>query len=74
MRLFVGDPIWTPFNRPHDHLPARYGSAFPLCYVHLFLLVYRHMVTEYSRLFLSLNKGVISQEGICSKFLAEGSW
>ncbi|KAK6146040.1 hypothetical protein DH2020_019909 [Rehmannia glutinosa] len=23
MRLFVGDPIWTPFNRPHDHLPAR---------------------------------------------------
>ncbi|KAK2980648.1 hypothetical protein RJ640_011456 [Escallonia rubra] len=25
MRLFVGDPIWTPFNRPHDHLPARKG-------------------------------------------------
>ncbi|THG15311.1 hypothetical protein TEA_008779 [Camellia sinensis var. sinensis] len=23
MRLFIGDPIWTPFNRPHDHLPAR---------------------------------------------------
>nr|KJB28393.1 hypothetical protein B456_005G045400 [Gossypium raimondii] len=23
MRLFVGDPIWTPYNRPHDHLPAR---------------------------------------------------
>ncbi|XP_042036917.1 1,2-dihydroxy-3-keto-5-methylthiopentene dioxygenase 2-like [Salvia splendens] len=23
MRLFVGDPVWTPFNRPHDHLPAR---------------------------------------------------
>ncbi|KAK4478125.1 hypothetical protein RD792_017404 [Penstemon davidsonii] len=23
MRLFVGDPIWTPFNRPHDNLPAR---------------------------------------------------
>ncbi|KAM7486419.1 hypothetical protein LguiA_002428 [Lonicera macranthoides] len=19
MRLFVGDPIWTPFSRPHDH-------------------------------------------------------
>ncbi|XP_058212117.1 acireductone dioxygenase 2 [Rhododendron vialii] len=25
MRLFIGDPIWTPFNRPHDHLPARKG-------------------------------------------------
>ncbi|CAH9076886.1 unnamed protein product [Cuscuta europaea] len=23
MRLFVGDPVWTPFNRPHDHLDAR---------------------------------------------------
>ncbi|KMZ56409.1 Acireductone dioxygenase (Fe(2+)-requiring) [Zostera marina] len=23
MRLFVGEPIWTPYNRPHDHLPAR---------------------------------------------------
>ncbi|KAL1803970.1 hypothetical protein ACET3Z_032617 [Daucus carota] len=23
MRLFVGDPIWTPYSRPHDHLPAR---------------------------------------------------
>ncbi|KAK3440605.1 hypothetical protein EUGRSUZ_B01892 [Eucalyptus grandis] len=30
MRLFVGDPVWTPFNRPHDHLPARkqYVEAF----------------------------------------------
>lgn len=30
MRLFIGDPIWTPFNRPHDHLPARkeYLKAF----------------------------------------------
>ncbi|KAG2722261.1 hypothetical protein I3760_02G120900 [Carya illinoinensis] len=30
MRLFVGDPVWTPFNRPHDHLPARkeYIKAF----------------------------------------------
>lgn len=28
MRLFIGDPVWTPFNRPHDHLPARYGSVF----------------------------------------------
>ncbi|MCD9558573.1 hypothetical protein HAX54_015978 [Datura stramonium] len=25
MRLFVGDPIWTPYNRPHDHLPARFS-------------------------------------------------
>lgn len=24
MRLFVGEPVWTPYNRPHDHLPARY--------------------------------------------------
>ncbi|KAK9676546.1 hypothetical protein RND81_11G084400 [Saponaria officinalis] len=23
MRLFVGDPIWTPHNRPNDDLPAR---------------------------------------------------
>ncbi|KAA8548685.1 hypothetical protein F0562_000369 [Nyssa sinensis] len=30
MRLFVGDPIWTPYKRPHDHLPARkeYIEAF----------------------------------------------
>uniref|UniRef100_J3N2Q4 Acireductone dioxygenase n=1 Tax=Oryza brachyantha TaxID=4533 RepID=J3N2Q4_ORYBR len=25
MRLFVGDPVWTPYNRPHDHLPERGG-------------------------------------------------
>jgi 1,2-dihydroxy-3-keto-5-methylthiopentene dioxygenase len=25
MRLFVGEPVWTPYNRPHDHLPARKG-------------------------------------------------
>ncbi|XP_010846747.1 PREDICTED: 1,2-dihydroxy-3-keto-5-methylthiopentene dioxygenase [Bison bison bison] len=23
MRLFVGDPVWTPYNRPSDHLEAR---------------------------------------------------
>ncbi|EHA8586608.1 putative 1,2-dihydroxy-3-keto-5-methylthiopentene dioxygenase 2 [Cocos nucifera] len=23
MRLFVGEPVWTPFNRPHDDLSAR---------------------------------------------------
>ncbi|KAL9842077.1 putative acireductone dioxygenase (Fe(2+)-requiring) [Arabidopsis thaliana] len=23
MRLFVGGPVWTAYNRPHDHLPAR---------------------------------------------------
>lgn len=34
MRLFVGDPVWTPFNRPHDHLPARYGSVV-LAYIQL---------------------------------------
>ncbi|KAM0936597.1 putative oxidoreductase [Dioscorea sansibarensis] len=30
MRLFVGEPVWTPYNRPHDHLPARkeYLDAF----------------------------------------------
>ncbi|KAM7266137.1 hypothetical protein ACFE04_019521 [Oxalis oulophora] len=25
MWLFVGEPVWTPYNRPHDHLPARKG-------------------------------------------------
>lgn len=24
LRFFVGEPVWTPYNRPHDHLPARY--------------------------------------------------
>jgi 1,2-dihydroxy-3-keto-5-methylthiopentene dioxygenase len=30
LRLFVGEPVWTPYNRPHDHLPARkeYLEAF----------------------------------------------
>lgn len=23
MRLFVGYPVWTPYNRPSDHLEAR---------------------------------------------------
>ncbi|GJM84598.1 hypothetical protein PR202_ga00283 [Eleusine coracana subsp. coracana] len=23
MRLFVGEPVWTPYNRPHDHRPER---------------------------------------------------
>ncbi|KAJ6844148.1 1,2-dihydroxy-3-keto-5-methylthiopentene dioxygenase 2-like [Iris pallida] len=23
LRLFVGEPVWTPYNRPHDELPAR---------------------------------------------------
>ena len=23
MRLFVGEPVWTPFNRPQDDMPAR---------------------------------------------------
>lgn len=37
MRLFVGDPVWTPFNRPHDNLPARYGFfCSPSC---LYILI-----------------------------------
>ena len=27
MRLFVGEPVWTPYNRPHDHLLARYDPV-----------------------------------------------
>lgn len=27
MRLFVGGPVWTAYNRPHDHLPARYNDV-----------------------------------------------
>ncbi len=23
MRLFVGEPIWTPYNRPQDEHPVR---------------------------------------------------
>jgi 1,2-dihydroxy-3-keto-5-methylthiopentene dioxygenase len=23
MRLFIGQPIWTPFNRPQDEHPSR---------------------------------------------------
>ena len=23
MRLFVGEPVWTPYNRPHDEHPVR---------------------------------------------------
>ncbi|KAL2469819.1 dihydroxy-1 [Abeliophyllum distichum] len=23
MRLFVGEPVWTPFNRPQEHHPVR---------------------------------------------------
>ncbi|KAL0924691.1 hypothetical protein M5K25_005541 [Dendrobium thyrsiflorum] len=23
LRLFVGEPVWTPHNRPNDHLPSR---------------------------------------------------
>lgn len=30
MRLFVGEPIWTPFNRPQEEHPSRakYVNAF----------------------------------------------
>jgi len=30
MRLFVGEPVWTHYNRPHDDLQARkeYLEAF----------------------------------------------
>ncbi|XP_022955419.1 1,2-dihydroxy-3-keto-5-methylthiopentene dioxygenase 2-like [Cucurbita moschata] len=31
MRLFVGDPVWTPHNRPNDHLPAR--KEYLKCFV-----------------------------------------
>lgn len=27
LRFFVGEPVWTPYNRPHDHLPARYDRV-----------------------------------------------
>lgn len=42
MRLFVGDPIWTPFNCPLDHLHARYAPSHFHCYwylvVHILLI------------------------------------
>ena len=30
MRLFVGEPVWTPFNRPQEEHPSRakYLEAF----------------------------------------------
>ena len=27
MRLFIGQPIWTPFNRPQEHHPSRQSYA-----------------------------------------------
>ena len=30
MRLFIGQPVWTPFNRPQEEHPSRkaYVSAY----------------------------------------------
>ncbi|KAI3443250.1 uncharacterized protein J3R85_000176 [Psidium guajava] len=52
MRLFVGDPVWTPFNRPHDHLPARkeYLQAFMQKECEILILKYSRNVW-----FLGLN-------------------
>lgn len=32
LRFFVGEPVWTPYNRPHDHLPARYDLTSLVAY------------------------------------------
>lgn len=32
LRFFVGVPVWTPYNRPHDHLPARYDLTSLVAY------------------------------------------
>lgn len=32
LRLFVGEPVWTPYNRPQDEHPSRvkYTESFPI--------------------------------------------
>lgn len=32
LRLFIGDPVWTPLNRPQETHPSRekYTSSFPI--------------------------------------------
>lgn len=65
MRLFVGDPVWTPFNRPHDHLPARYVFAITV-YVDIpSVFLGKHVAGRISRGFVILTKGVMLQERIC---------
>lgn len=67
MRLFVGDPVWTPFNRPHDHLPARFDFV-GLLIVALYLYFETCLETNHSMTFIKL-----IQEGVSRILWAEGS-
>lgn len=47
MRLFVGEPVWTPYNRPHDHLPARYLFFLFLVFLFTSGLFFRLLLTQW---------------------------
>lgn len=60
MRLFIGDPIWTPFNRPHDDLPARYVVIYSLLYEqhHLYPVANRAFKRPWLQWFSFVQEGI----------------